>query len=196
MSLQISAPSLTETSSIAPAVVSALPPAGEAAGVLQTSGSAAAAPQSPRESLPVLSNELWASLNRVNASVNRAIVRRTDLEAYGVDEIWNTPIELGLKYGDCEDYVLEKRRALLAAGVPREALSIAVVTTARGESHAVLLVETQSGAYVLDNLSPWVMPWASTAYVWRERQVAGSSQHWAWAEPTPAAASFLLAAAR
>lgn len=160
---------------------------------------AAAVVAAPRGEKPALTPQLWSLINGVNERINRAIVQKTDLEAYGVDELWSTPIEAGGKYGDCEDYVLEKRRALLAAGVPKDALSIAVVSTFRGQTHAVLLVATAQGEYVLDNLSPWVLPWSKTAYQWRERQVAGSAASWAFAAGLPAPAQparLLLASAR
>lgn len=160
---------------------------------------AAALVAAPAAEKPALTPKLWALISGTNETINRAIVQKTDLEAYGVDEIWTTPIEAGGKYGDCEDYVLEKRRALLAAGVPKAALSIAVVSTFRGESHAVLLVDTAQGEYVLDNLTPWVLPWAKTAYQWRERQVAGSASSWALAAgglPPAQPARLLLASAR
>lgn len=141
---------------------------------------AVAEPMPSAEKLP-LTPSLWSLVTRTNETVNRAIVQRTDAQAYGVEEIWSTPLQAGVQVGDCEDYVLEKRRALIGAGLPKEALSIAVVTTSKGQSHAVLLVDTDAGEYVLDNLSPWVLPWTKTTYQWRERQVAGSAARWAFA---------------
>ena len=152
--------------------------------------------------LPVL-KQISPLLTSVNDRINRSMVERTDQEIYGVSEYWNLPLESGLKVGDCEDYALEKRHALIAAGVPAEALSIAVVSTVRGDTHAVLLVATDHGEYVLDNLSAWVVPWTQAGYIWRERQVAGSPSHWAYAagsEPLPAPAApaptLVLASAR
>jgi predicted transglutaminase-like cysteine proteinase len=127
----------------------------------------------------VLNQDLWNEVRSVNDRVNRAILRRSDKELYGVDENWTLPLETGVNAGDCEDFVLEKRRALLEAGVPQSALSIAVVTTYRGVSHAVLLLSTDRGDYVLDSLTPWILPWAKTDYHWEERQVAGSTEQWA-----------------
>jgi predicted transglutaminase-like cysteine proteinase len=147
----------------------------------------------------------WRLINRVNARINRAITSRADLQTYGRADVWTTPLKSGVGFGDCEDYVLEKRRALIGAGLPASALSIAVVATRRGESHAVLLVDTQHGEYVLDNLTPWVLPWTTTPYLWRKREVAGSASQWAWAlQPAPprpphegaAARDILLASAR
>lgn len=128
--------------------------------------------------VPAMTPELWALLNRVNDKINHAIIEQTDLRTYGVNDYWSTPLENGVRYGDCEDYVLEKERALLAAGLPRRALNIAVVTTPWGENHAVLLVATAAGEFVLDNISPWVKPWRETDYVWRQRQVNGEPFHW------------------
>lgn len=162
-----------------------------------TEASPEPAAAAPAEAL-ALTPQLWAQVVRANDQVNRAIAQKTDAEAYGAPEFWSLPIAAGARYGDCEDYVLEKRRALLAAGVPQRALSIAVVNTPEGDVHAVLLVETAAGAYVLDNLTPWVLPWTKTAYRWRERQVAGSAARWAMAAPgaQPADAALLLASLR
>ncbi|MCR5879520.1 transglutaminase-like cysteine peptidase [Phenylobacterium sp. J367] len=146
-----------------------------------------------------LTPDAWTLITRTNDRVNRAIAQKTDIEAYGVEELWTMPIEAGTRYGDCEDYVLEKRRALLAAGMPKAALSIAVVHTAKGDTHAVLLVDTSAGEYVLDNLTPWVLPWTKTSYQWRERQVAGSAAHWAMAagvQLEPDTSRLLLASLR
>ncbi|THD77661.1 MAG: hypothetical protein E7812_12940 [Phenylobacterium sp.] len=148
-----------------------------------------------------MNRETWSLLTRVNDSVNRAITPRDDLSTYGVADYWATPLESGVRYGDCEDYVLEKRHELMAAGLPQSALSIAVVLTDRGETHAVLVVATSTGDYVLDNRTPWILPWAQTAYRWRERQVAGSASQWAFAAgpvtpQDPTRASFLIASTR
>lgn len=134
----------------------------------------------------VMDSRAWATVNRVNVKVNRDIIRKTDIANHGVEERWSTPLEDGTEFGDCEDYVLEKRRALIAEGFPPSALSIAVVTTPWNDTHAVLLVAGDKGEYVLDNLSPWVVPWNETPYTFRKRQVAGDAFRWARVEtPSP-----------
>ena len=145
--------------------------------------------------------DLWKLITETNDRVNRAIAQRPDIQVYGVAEYWNNPLEHGLNAGDCEDFVLEKRHGLIAAGVPATALSIAVVTTPRGETHAVLLVATSRGEFVLDSLTAWVLPWDKTPYRWRERQVAGSAPRWAMAatdptSPTAPAPALLFASLR
>jgi predicted transglutaminase-like cysteine proteinase len=131
---------------------------------------------------PRMTPKLWSLLNRVNGQVNGAIEQRTDAATYGREDFWNTPLEDGRQTGDCEDYVLEKERALIAAGLPRGALNIGLVTTRWGESHAVLLVATSEGEYVLDNLSPWVVTWREAPYRWLRRQVDGEAFNWVMIE--------------
>ena len=115
-------------------------------------------------------------LNQINQLVNRTVRKATDQDLYGQAEYWSLPrLVNGKLYGDCEDYALEKRRQLIEAGVPETALSMAVAFTARGESHAVLVVSLQSGDWVLDNLTPWATPWQDLNYHWVERQIPGTA---------------------
>jgi predicted transglutaminase-like cysteine proteinase len=67
---------------------------------------------------------------------------------FGVIERWTYP-DLGM--GDCEDYVLLKRRKLMELGWPQSALLITVVRDENGEGHAILTVRTTRGDYILDN---------------------------------------------
>jgi len=98
---------------------------------------------------------LVAELKRVNAKVNAAI---KPVKSEAVD-VWS----LNVSKGDCEDYVLAKRHALIAAGVPASALSI-VYVLAGGAGHAVLAIHTDKGTYVLDNLNKSIRPIGSTGY--------------------------------
>lgn len=115
-------------------------------------------------------------LNKINQQVNRDVKKANDIDLYGQEEYWALPrLVDGKLYGDCEDFALEKRRQLVAAGVPETALSLAVAVTARGEGHAVLMVSTKSGDWVLDNLTPWATPWTDLNYHWVQRQVPGTA---------------------
>ena len=113
-------------------------------------------------------------LREVNASVNNAITPVTDLDLYGEIERWTYPI----KEGDCEDYVLLKRRILIKRGWPETALLITVVRDERNEGHAVLTVRTDHGDFVLDNKVDEVKAWAETPYTFVKRQSAQNPLVW------------------
>ncbi len=123
----------------------------------------------------VLSPKAWNDLVKVNAWVNGAIKPITDQEHWGVVENWNYPDD---GYGDCEDYVLLKRRMLMQAGWPREALLITVVRDKKGDGHAVLTVKTNRGEFVLDNQEPEVLPWNRTGYRFVKRQSQVNPNIW------------------
>jgi predicted transglutaminase-like cysteine proteinase len=123
----------------------------------------------------VLTPKAWTDLVRVNAYINDTIKPLTDLEHWGVVERWNYPDD---GYGDCEDYVLAKRRMLTQAGWPREALLITVVRDKKGEGHAVLTVKTDKGEFVLDNQESEVLLWSKTGYRFVKRQSQGDQNVW------------------
>jgi len=125
-----------------------------------------------------LTATMWDRLNRANDAVNRRLVSTPDRLNYGVDDYWTLPLADGRSRGDCEDYVLEKRRTLIRLGVPANALSIALVHTRWNENHAVLLVETDHGALVLDSLSPRIALWSQVDYSWIMRQSPGEPARW------------------
>ena len=99
----------------------------------------------------------------------------TDLEHWGVVERWNYPDD---GHGDCEDYVLAKRRLLIQAGWPREALLVTVVRDKRGDGHAVLTVKTDKGEFVLDNQNDQILLWSDTGYHFVKRQSQTDQNVW------------------
>lgn len=112
--------------------------------------------------------EVQALLAEVNAAVNAEIAFMSDPDCWGVEELWSFP-DTGV--GDCEDYALEKRRRLVAAGLPSAALTMAVVYHREGYFlHAVLLAETEAGTFVLDNLSDALLCWDAPPYRWDLRE--------------------------
>jgi predicted transglutaminase-like cysteine proteinase len=132
----------------------------------------------------VLSNQTWTSLVRINDWVNQSIKPITDMDHWGVVEKWSYPDD---GYGDCEDYVLLKRRMLVEAGWPREALLITVVRDKKGEGHAVLTVKTDKGEFILDNQEDRVLLWSETGYRFVKRQSQSDQNVWvSLGDPRPA----------
>jgi predicted transglutaminase-like cysteine proteinase len=139
-------------------------------------------PSLPRDVM--LSTQAWKDLQRVNLWVNGHIKPMTDMEHWGVVERWNYPDD---GYGDCEDYVLLKRKMLTQAGWPREALLITVVRDKNGDGHAVLTVKTDKGEYVLDNQIDEIRLWSDTGYRFVKRQSQTDPNLWvSLGEPRPA----------
>lgn len=122
----------------------------------------------------VLTREGWKKILEVNYDVNQAVTPLTDKEIYGVEEHWAYPD----KVGDCEDYVLLKRKRLMDAGFSPSDLLITVVLQPNGDGHAVLTVRTDRGDFVLDNMRNKVLLWSQTEYTYLKRQSEQNSGRW------------------
>ena len=132
-----------------------------------------ATPSMPRD--VVLTGKVWKDLVRINKSVNDQIKPITDLEHWGVVEKWSYPDD---GYGDCEDYVLLKRRMLIERGWPESTLLITVVRDENNEGHAVLTARTDQGDLVLDNKRQEILPWTMTAYTFIKQQSGRNPLVW------------------
>jgi predicted transglutaminase-like cysteine proteinase len=111
----------------------------------------------------------------VNSAVNRQTRPVSDLAQYGVEERWALPTARG---GDCEDVVLMKKKALMSQGVAPDRLLIATVLDRNRGSHAVLVMRTASGDYVLDSLVGTIKPWRATGYSFLKMQDPASPSRW------------------
>ena len=132
----------------------------------------------------VLTPKAWKDVVRINKWVNDNIKPMTDLDHWGVVERWSYPDD---GYGDCEDYVLLKRKMLMQAGWPRQALLITVVRDQKGEGHAVLTVKTDRGEFILDNQEDQILLWSETGYRFVKRQSQTDPNAWvALGDPRPA----------
>lgn len=124
---------------------------------------------------PLIAGErTLAMVQAVNVEVNHAIQPETDLDIYGKDEVWAYP----RTYGDCEDYVLLKRKILMNRGISPANLLITVVRKPDGEGHAILTLRTRKGDFILDNLDDELLPWEATGYRFLKRQSSEHTGHW------------------
>ena len=152
-------------------------PADHVADPLNLSDADADAPQTVQ---PIaITPQMMTMLDGINRHVNESIRYASARALYGNADYWTLPLEAGgLRAGDCKDYVLEKRKALVEQGVPSADLSIAVVLLRDGIAHAVLLVATDHGELVMDSLSSWIEPWNKLDYHWVSRQAPGQQLVW------------------
>jgi predicted transglutaminase-like cysteine proteinase len=101
-------------------------------------------------------------LSKVNHFYNSRIRFVSDIELWGVQDYWATPIEFLCKNaGDCEDFAIAKFFTLKAMGVAEEKLNIAYVKAIQYNiAHMVLTYYSEPGAepLVLDNLVDSIDP--------------------------------------
>ncbi|MFY0690789.1 MAG: transglutaminase-like cysteine peptidase [Paracoccaceae bacterium] len=112
---------------------------------------------------------------RINRAVNRRVTQITDQSQYREEEVWALPTRRG---GDCEDFVLLKKRLLMSSGIAPERLLIATALDRRRNSHAVLILRTDEGDYVLDNLNNRMLHWKETGYIFLRLQNSDAPHSW------------------
>lgn len=121
-----------------------------------------------------LTPERRQELQMVNNLVNEMIQPVTDQELYGRIEHWTYPAGKG----DCEDYVLLKRRLLMERGWPASTLLITVVRDENNEGHAILTVRTDAGDFLLDNKRSDIVTWNQSPYTFVKRQAQWDPKEW------------------
>jgi predicted transglutaminase-like cysteine proteinase len=121
-----------------------------------------------------LGTEQIDQLNQVNTYVNTKIKPISDVELYGVPDYWTYPINAG----DCEDYVLLKKRYLQGLGYSADELLITVVLDENGAGHAILTVMTDQGDMILDNRRNEILNWNKTGYKFLKRQSQADATVW------------------
>ena len=121
----------------------------------------------------------WAELVEVNTLVNASVAPVTDMELYRTVEFWTYP----QGEGDCEDYVLAKRRMLIERGWPASSLLITVVRDEDNLGHAILSVATDHGDFILDNKNGGINYWQDTPYKFQKRQSQIDPREWVSLSP-------------
>jgi predicted transglutaminase-like cysteine proteinase len=121
-----------------------------------------------------MTSEQWKQLYTVNSSINERIKPMSDQDLYGQPEFWTYPATAG----DCEDYLLLKKRELEKLGYSPSNLLITVVLDEKGEGHAVLTVATTEGDYILDNRRNDIYAPTDTGYNFLKRQSRKHPLEW------------------
>jgi len=122
----------------------------------------------PAESAVIkMTPAVWDVLVKTNLRVNRSIKAISDQEHWGVGDIWDYPADGS---GDCEDFQLLKRKLLVGQGLPRQALRMTVVLDEDNMGHAVLMVRTDAGEFILDNKRDAILSPSRTGYLYVKRE--------------------------
>lgn len=121
----------------------------------------------PNAIVPLTAGSL-AALDRVNRDVNRRIKPKRDVTEWRIDP----------PSGNCNDYVVTKRHKLIGMGLPASAILIATAKTPQGDGHLLLVVRTDRGELILDNLTAEILYRHQTDYTWIKRQSSHDPVVW------------------
>ncbi len=134
----------------------------------QSAGPGALAALGPLQNLLIegQSQDDASRLLAVNQFFNLRIEFRPDIEVWGQEDYWATPLQsLAAGRGDCEDYVIAKYTSLLAMGMQRNRLRLVYVRARLADqqqpvAHMVLAYYATPSAepVILDNLRADVLP--------------------------------------
>lgn len=122
-------------------------------------------------------------LKEVNKFFNRWPYRN-DIDVYGLIDYWATPVEFIKNSGDCEDFAIAKMFALIQLGFDPEKMRVVILKDQiRNVDHAVLAVYLDNEVYILDNVSPLVLPHSKYGHY---RPVLSVNLFYRWAHVPPA----------
>jgi predicted transglutaminase-like cysteine proteinase len=123
-----------------------------------------------------LTPDIWRMLDTVNRHVNATIQPISNFDHWGtLLDHWDYPKD---GKGDCKIYALWKRKLLIDAGLPRQALLMTIVRDLDGDGHTILTVKTDRGEFILDNLRDDIRPWDETGYRFLKRQSQQNPNVW------------------
>ena len=84
---------------------------------------------------------------------------------------WQLPAQLLLARAHAaQGHHEQADRALAEAGLPRRAMLVTVVIDEENAGHAVLMIRTDRGDFILDNKRNAILPWSQTGYVYVKRE--------------------------
>ncbi|WP_120502048.1 transglutaminase-like cysteine peptidase [Roseovarius sp. EL26] len=115
------------------------------------------------------------AVQKINRRINQSVRSVPDQRQYRTKDVWALPTRTG---GDCEDYALAKKLKLVQMGYAPEELLIATVVHKKLGPHAVLVIRTEQGDYVLDNLTNRVLLWKETNYFFVQMQNPQNPKQW------------------
>jgi predicted transglutaminase-like cysteine proteinase len=137
----------------------------------------------------VLTEDVWTMLVTVNRHVNKTVTSLPDPLHWAQDEArpgqdvvdrWDLAED---GYGDCEDHQLLKRKLLAGLGFPRRAMRMTLVLDSEKSGHAVLMIKTDHGDFILDNLTNEILSWDETTYVFVKQEGQDNPQKWVKLHP-------------
>lgn len=137
-------------------------------------------PQNPVKPRWVVEDD-WSLMMDINLEVNHKIRQVPDKGR----DTWSYPTTVG----DCEDFVLLKRRRMIEEGFDPSMLLITAVILPDGRPHAVLTVVGAGDDWILDSLTDEVLPYGMVDYTFVKRQARDNAGRWVNILPAGATSS-------
>ena len=119
----------------------------------------------------------------VDRRVDNFLIYDSDENVYGKKDHFATPAEsLKNGRGDCDDFAIMKYFSLYYLGVPDADMRFTAVTMKwdKTAGHALLVVNTEDGNYVLDNRSPAGFVQKDDYHTWEYRTVSAMNASKVW----------------
>lgn len=119
----------------------------------------------------------------VDRRVDNFLIYDSDENVYGKKDHFATPAEsLKNGYGDCDDFAIMKYFSLYYLGVPDADMRFTAVTMKwdKTAGHAVLVVNAETGNYVLDNRTPAGFVQKDDYHTWEYRTVSAMNASKVW----------------
>jgi len=97
-------------------------------------------------------------LRQTQSEGNTNITWKSDKQVFGKIEYWDFPCKSnGKLYDDCDGFAIWKMRRLIELGLPSTPLLFTLAFDETKSFHAVLVVVTDAGDFVLDNRQTTIM---------------------------------------
>lgn len=124
--------------------------------------------------------EVWNDIESANILANTMVKQITDQEAHGTEEKWVSfnPQTARNMQGDCEDVNRLKISLLKDMGYPDSAMRLVTGFLADGGGHAVVVLKTNQGDFILDNMHDSILPVEEVAMTFRSMQSPTHSGQW------------------
>jgi predicted transglutaminase-like cysteine proteinase len=123
----------------------------------------------------IVNTKNWKIIEEINTRVNASIEPLSDEINHWIEEKWDYAENW---YGDCEDYVLLKKKKLIEQWFPESSLLITIVRDKNWEWHAVLTIRTNKWDFILDNQTLKIHKWNETWYTYIKIQSQSAPNIW------------------
>lgn len=120
-----------------------------------------------------LTQEIWNKMVQINNHWNNKIFYKKDIQKHNKSDYWDSIEDIKKDCtGDCEEFAMIKQHALKKEGIESD-IALCWVDPHHRKYHAVCVVDTDKGTFILDNRYHDVYSYEESikrGYTWHKRQ--------------------------